>query len=62
MGATEEVGKVATSGIEALKSTPVLLSILIFNLAFMGVIGWMSHNQGEKWEKVFELVIRCKEN
>jgi hypothetical protein len=43
MGAPEEAGKAVTGMVEALKSTPVILAILIFNVVFMGLSAWQTH-------------------
>ena len=41
-GMVEEGAKVATSTIDALKSTPVILFVLLFNVMFMGLITWVT--------------------
>lgn len=38
MGVTEEAGKAAGSIIDALKGVPMLLAMLVINLAFLGII------------------------
>lgn len=57
MGVTEEAGKAATSAIDALKSTPVILGVLVFNLAFMGFVGYLEHENGHRWERTVERTI-----
>jgi hypothetical protein len=57
-GITEEAGKVAQSGIEALKSTPVILGVLIFNIALMLFVGYLEHTNGERWERTVERTIK----
>lgn len=34
-GPSEEVGKVATSVVEGLRSTPLVLALIVFNIIFM---------------------------
>lgn len=57
-GPVEEAGATVRSGIEALKSTPVVLAVLIFNIAWMGVIAWTTHESGERWERTIERTIK----
>jgi len=49
MGATEEIGKVAQTVTESLKSTPLLLSIVIFNVIFVLMVGYLSYHTSERW-------------
>ena len=57
-GATEEASKTAQSMIEALKSTPVILAILIFNIAWMAMVAWTTHENGERWERTVDLAFK----
>jgi hypothetical protein len=62
-GVTEEVGKATNSAIDALKSTPVILAILIFNIAWMGIIGWSAHENGSRWERTIDMAFKyCPAN
>ena len=56
-GAAEEAGKVATSAVDALKSTPVILGVLIFNLCFMLFIAYFEYVNGQRWERTVERTI-----
>ena len=58
MGVTEEAGKAAQSAIDVMKSTPVILGVLIFNLAFMLFVGYLEHENGERWERTVDRTIR----
>ena len=51
-GIGEELGKATNATIDALKSTPVLLALVIFNVLFMAMIGWIQHANGERWERL----------
>ena len=51
-GTVDEAGKTARSLIDALKSTPGVLAIVLFNLAFIGLIVWVQHQNGERWERL----------
>jgi hypothetical protein len=50
-GPVEEVGKAAGATIEALKSTPVILALLIFNALFMVLLGYVTLKNSERWER-----------
>lgn len=54
-GVTEEAGKAAQSTIEALKSTPVVLALVIFNILFMGLATWTAHETGARYERLLSV-------
>jgi len=58
-GVSEEAGKVAVTTVDALKSTPVILGVLIFNIALMLFVGYLEHTNGERWERTVERAINC---
>ena len=64
MGTTEEIGKAATATIEALRSTPVILALVIFNVLFMGLSTYAMIKVNERWdheiERWVELVKSCQ--
>jgi len=43
-GAVEEGGKVATSLIEGLKTSPLVLALIVLNIIFIGMVTWASMN------------------
>jgi hypothetical protein len=55
---TEEAAKVATTTIEALKQTPAILALVIFNLLFMGSVVYIQHSNGERWGTLLELTLK----
>jgi hypothetical protein len=64
-GPTEEIGKAANSTIEALKSTPVVLALVIFNVLYMAGSFWAQTKQWEtydrgaqRWKDMVESVIK----
>lgn len=60
-GLGQESSKVASSTIDALKSTPVLLAILLFNIILLGSLVFMSEREGARWERVTtEMMKACK--
>jgi hypothetical protein len=50
-GVSEEASKAVVSTVEALKSTPVVLALVIFNLLFMAGVVYISIKTGERWDK-----------
>ena len=65
-GAIETTGQVAGSAIEALKSTPVVLALVIFNVIYM--LGSFysqikmseTYDRGaERWKSVYETALRA---
>ena len=65
MGITEQGAKVATDAIDALKSQPVLLGLLILQFTVLGVVLWGSisrqHAMTEQFKLVFALLEKCLE-
>jgi hypothetical protein len=53
-GITEQVGKAATATVDALKSTPVVLALVLFNVLFMAAMVYVSVKTGERWEGEIE--------
>ena len=60
MGVTEEAGKVATSAISALSSTPTAIALLVINAIFLGftvyVLGEVAANSQERNKSQTELI------
>jgi hypothetical protein len=63
-GIGEEAGKAANATIDALKSTPVVFALVLFNVLFMFLIAYMSLKSSERWdheiERWAELVKSCQ--
>jgi hypothetical protein len=61
-GVSEEASKVATTTIEALKQTPLVLALVIFNVLFMFLAVYASIKMGARWdaevERMHELVAK----
>jgi hypothetical protein len=53
-GIAEEASKVAATTVEALKSTPVVLALVIFNVLFMGAMVYVAIKTSERWEHEIE--------
>ena len=56
-GAVEEASKVAQEVVGALRSTPVILFILLFNVIFIVVVGWSIHDQRVQHQEVVRLMV-----
>ena len=56
----EEIGKVATSTLEAMKSTPLAIALLVVNVAFLAfatyVLGAVARNASERNQSQIELI------
>jgi hypothetical protein len=53
-GAIEEGGKAANAAIEALKGTPAILAILLFNLIFLFLVAYTGIKSNEHWNNEIE--------
>lgn len=56
MNATEEIGKTATAAIEALKTSPGMLTLVIFMVIYIGFESYLSLQERERWK---ELVVEA---
>ena len=54
----EELGQTARSAIDALKTTPVMLGLLIFNVLWLAVIAWVVFKNGERWQETINTVLK----
>ena len=63
MNITEEVGLTARTFVEALKSAPAVLSLVVFNLIFLAMVGWLAYHSAElanlETQRWAELVRSC---
>jgi len=57
-GVGEEAGKTARSLVEALKSTPATLALVVFNLCFIAVVAWIQHENGNRWHELMSLTLQ----
>ena len=53
-----EAGETARTVVEALKTTPMTLALVEFNLAFIGLIGYLQHTNGERWQALLETTLK----
>ena len=56
-GPVEEVGKVAVSFTEALKSSPIVLALTTFNILFMGFVWWSTIEERRWRENVVTMMV-----
>ena len=57
-GVGHEAGETARTVVEALKSTPAILALVVFNLLFIGVVAWTQHSNGERWQALLETTLK----
>jgi len=57
-GVSQETGQTARSVVTALQSTPAILALVLFNLAFMGMVIYIQHTNGERWQTLLELTLK----
>lgn len=54
MNTSEQIGKVATSTVEALKSTPVVLALVVFNVLFVVLMSYAAVKISGHWDHEIE--------
>ena len=59
MNASEQVGLTARSVVDAFKSTPVILAVLLLNLMFMGLLAWGTYTAGERWSELLTATLQA---
>jgi hypothetical protein len=66
MGMAEEVGKAAVGTVEAMKTAPLALALLVVNGLFLGlmayVLGQVATNAGERNRSQMELIARLADD
>ena len=65
-GAAEEAGKVASTTVEAMKSVPLAIALLVVNLGFLGFAGFIlsmvSTNAQERNKSQIELIAKLADD
>jgi len=56
-GVGHEAGETARTVVEALKSTPAMLALVIFNLLFLGMVTYIQHTNGERWQELLKATL-----
>jgi hypothetical protein len=66
MGISEELGKTAVGTVEAMKTSPLALALLVVNGLFLGlmayVLGQVAANAAERNKGQMELIVRLAED
>lgn len=57
-GPVEEAGKVAATTVEALKQTPLMLALVIFNIIFIVGVYFSNQNERSSTERIMGLLIK----
>jgi len=61
-GPVEEGGKVATSIIDSLKTSPMILALVVFNVLYMIINAYTAIKVGERAERVLDKILNyCEE-
>lgn len=54
------VSGIASQTIDVMKSTPVVLSLVVFNVLFMAMVTYLSISTGDRWERIMQASLdRC---
>jgi hypothetical protein len=53
-GLGEQVGKTAVATVDALKSSPALLVLVLFNALFIATMVYVGIKSGERWDQEIE--------
>jgi len=57
-GISQEAGETARTLVEAFKSTPAMLALVLFNLAFMGMVVYIQHTNGDRWHELLQTTLK----
>jgi len=44
--------------VAALKSTPAILALVIFNLFFMGIVTYVQKANADRWQQLMEMTLK----
>ena len=55
MSIPEQGARVATSAIDALKSNPVVLALVLLQIVVLGLLGWYSHERTKSNDRLIDL-------
>jgi len=54
----DKIAEAAGTAIEALRSTPVVLALVLFQLLLLGAVVWLAADRAKHDQARFEMVIR----
>jgi len=57
-GVGEEAGTTTRTLIEALKSTPAILALVLFNLAFMALVAYIQATNSTRWHELMQQTLQ----
>jgi len=57
-GVGHEAGETARTVVEALKTTPAILALVIFNLLFMAFVAYVQHTNGQRWQTLLTTTLQ----
>jgi len=53
-----EAGETARTVVAALKTTPAILALVIFNLVFMGIVVYVQKSNADRWQALMTLTLK----
>ena len=57
-GVVEEIGQTSRTAISALASNPVVLGLIIFSGAMLGINIWTVNTAAERWHSTFDMLMK----
>jgi hypothetical protein len=54
----DKIAEAGSHAIEALKSSPLLLALVLFQFMLLGAVLWISHEQSQYEHQQFELLVK----
>ena len=55
MSLPEQGAKVATAAVDALKTNPIVLAVVILQMVVLALLGWYSHERTKSNDRLIEL-------
>ena len=57
-GIGHEAGETARTVVSALKTTPAILALVLFNILFLGMVTYIQHTNGQRWQQLLETTLK----
>ena len=58
MSVTEQAGKVASSVVDAMKSQPLALALILINVLYLGIMFWVWHETSSRRSELVTNVLK----
>lgn len=53
------IDETAKSTIEALKASPMVLALLVFNIVFIAMLAYLTASERSEWSRIVELLAKA---